>query len=68
MKVIHKAIKKSYRFNCPGCGSILEATSNELRDVGGKASKYYCPICSDERYITWSNLRSKVIYEDVDNK
>ncbi len=68
MKVINKVIKKSYRFNCPGCGSKLEATPNELRDIGGKIIKYYCPICSEDRYIPWGILRSKVIYDDAEMK
>lgn len=63
MKIVDKAIKKVYRFNCPNCQSRLEAESQELIDIGGKVSKFFCPVCKKERYITWSDLRKKIIYE-----
>lgn len=54
---------KVYRFNCPNCQSRLEADSSELTDIGGKVSKFYCPVCRKDRYITWSDLRKKIVYE-----
>ena len=45
MKIVDKAIKKVYRFNCPNCQSRLEAESQELVDIGGKVSKFFCPVC-----------------------
>ena len=64
MKVIDIAVKKVYRFNCPNCQSRLEADSNELMDIGGKVCRFLCPVCKSERYITWSELRKKIIYDD----
>ena len=64
MKIVDVAVKKVYRFNCPNCQSRLEAESSELTDIGGKVSKFYCPMCRKERYITWSDLRNKSVYED----
>lgn len=29
----------------------------------GKVSKFYCPVCCKDRYITWSDLRKKIVYE-----
>lgn len=55
--------EKVYRFNCPNCQSRLEADSSELTDIGGKVSKFYCPVCRKDRYITWSDLRKKIVYE-----
>ena len=52
MKIVDVAVKKVYRFNCPNCQSRLEAESSELTDIGGKVSKFYCPMCRKERYIT----------------
>ena len=63
MKIVDIAVKKVYRFNCPKCQSRLEADSSELTDIGGKVSKFYCPVCRKDRYITWSDLRKKIIYE-----
>lgn len=63
MKIVDKAVKKIYRFNCPNCQSRLEAESQELVDIGGKVSKFFCPVCRKDRYITWSDLRKKIIYE-----
>ena len=55
MKIVDIAVKKVYRFNCPNCQSRLEADS--------KVSKFYCPVCRKDRYITWSDLRKKIVYE-----
>ena len=63
MKIVDIAVKKVYRFNCPYCQSRLEADSSELTDIGGKVSKFYCPVCRKDRYITWSDLRKKIVYE-----
>ena len=63
MKVVDIAVKKVYRFNCPNCQSRLEADTKELEDIGGKGGKFYCPGCRKERYITWSELRKKIVYE-----
>ena len=64
MKVIDVAIKKVYRFNCPTCQSRLEAEVTELTDIGGKVCRFQCPVCLVERYITWSEPRKKIIYDD----
>lgn len=63
MKVLDIATDRVYRFNCPNCQSRLEAKSDELTDIGGKVNRFYCPICKDERYISWSDIRKKIIYE-----
>ena len=63
MKIVDIAVKKVYRFNGPNCQSRLEADSSELTDIGGKVSKFYCPVCRKDRYITWSDLRKKIVYE-----
>lgn len=63
MKIVDIAVKKVYRFNCPNCQSRLEADSSELTDIGGKVSKFNCPVCRKDRYITWSDLRKKIVYE-----
>lgn len=63
MKIVDLAVKKVYRFNCPNCQSRLEADSNELIDIGGKVNKFYCPVCRKDRYISWSDLRKKIVYE-----
>ncbi len=63
MKIVDVAVKKVYRFNCPNCQSRLEAESAELIDIGGKVSKFHCPICHRDRYIAWSELRKKIVYE-----
>lgn len=63
MKIVERAVKKIYHFNCPNCQSRLEAESQELVDIGGKVSKFFCPVCREDRYITWSDLRKKIVYE-----
>lgn len=63
MKIVEVAVKRVYRFNCPNCGSRLEAESQELVDIGGKVSKFFCPVCKKDRYIGWSDLRKKIVYE-----
>lgn len=68
MKIIGVAIKKVYIFNCPNCGSRLEGESNEFVDIGGKVSKFFCPVCEKERYISWSSLRKKIIYENFNSR
>ena len=35
----------------------------EFEDIGGKISKFFCPVCKKDRYITWSDLRKKTVYE-----
>ena len=37
--------------------------SKEFEDIGGKISKFFCPVCKKDRYITWSDLRKKTVYE-----
>ena len=44
MKIVDKAVKKVYRFNCPNCQSRLEGESKEFEDIGGKISKFFCPV------------------------
>lgn len=61
MKIVDKAVKKVYRFNCPNCQSRLEGESKEFEDIGGKISKFFCPVCKKDRYITWSDLIVKEI-------
>ena len=63
MKIVDVAVKKVYQFNCPNCQSRLEAENSELTDIGGKVSKFYCPVCRKERYITWSDLGKRIVYE-----
>lgn len=63
MRVVNIAVKKVYRFNCPNCGSRLEAESHEMMDIGGKVNKFFCPICIKDRYISWASLRKGIIYE-----
>lgn len=36
MKIVDRAVKKVYRFNCPNCQSRLEGESKEFEDIGGK--------------------------------
>ena len=45
MRIVNVAVRQCYRFNCPNCGSKLEADSDELVDVGGKTSRFWCPVC-----------------------
>jgi predicted RNA-binding Zn-ribbon protein involved in translation (DUF1610 family) len=63
MKIVEKALRKVYRFNCPNCGSKLEAGHREIVDIGGKVSKFFCPVCRKDRYVDWVALRKKTIYE-----
>ncbi len=63
MKIVDIAVKKVYRFNCPNCQSRLEAETQDLEDIGGKVIKFCCPVCEQDRYIAWSNLRKKIVYE-----
>ena len=63
MKIVEKAIKQTYRFSCPVCGSRLEGESQEIVDIGGKVNKFFCPVCREDRYIPWSNLRKNITYE-----
>ena len=50
MKIVDKAVKKVYRFNCPNCQSRLEGESQEFVDIGGKVNKFFCPVCRQDRY------------------
>lgn len=63
MRIVDVAIKQLYRFNCPACGSRLEAEVGELRDIGGKVSEFYCPICKRTRHISWNLLKKRTVYE-----
>ncbi|GHU48030.1 hypothetical protein FACS1894120_6370 [Clostridia bacterium] len=63
MKVLSVAIKKTYRLSCPNCGSKLEAEIDDISDIGGKVFQFFCPVCNENRYISWSELRKKITYE-----
>ncbi len=63
MKILDIAVKKVYRFHCPNCQSRLEADVSELEDIGGKVHKFFCPVCRRDRYISWSDIRKKIVYE-----
>lgn len=67
MEVIKVAQRKVYLFNCPNCGSRLQAETKDLVDIGGKVITFYCPICKKIRYISWSSIRKKFIYVDSQN-
>lgn len=67
MKVVDKALKKTYRFNCPICGSRLEAEEQELTDLGNKVSEFFCPVCKKRRYTNWGNIRNRIVYEGENN-
>ena len=56
MRVVDVAVRQCYRFNCPDCGDLV--------DIGGKTSRFWCPVCRKERYVPWSALRKRVVYED----
>lgn len=45
MRVVDVAVRQCYRFNCPNCGSRLEADCGDLVDIGGKTSRFWCPVC-----------------------
>lgn len=64
MRVVDVAVKQLYRFNCPNCGSKLEAEVHDLTDIGGKTSMFYCPVCRQTRYISWSMLRKRTVYDE----
>lgn len=64
MKIIKIAVKKTYRFTCPVCNSRLEGESQEFVDIGGKVKKFFCPVCREDRYIPWADLRKETIYEE----
>lgn len=64
MKIVDVAVQQLYRFNCPNCGSKLEAESGELVDIGGKTSKFFCPVCRKDRYIPWNALRKRTVYKN----
>ena len=55
MKVIDKAEKSVYIFNCPACGSKLEANCDDLTIISNKA-------CKKPRYISWAALKCKIRY------
>lgn len=65
MKVIKKAVKKTYIFNCPNCGARLEAEPSDFEDMGNKIKAFYCPVCCKKRHISWRELRKKTIYENI---
>ena len=67
MKIIGIAIERTYRFNCPVCGSKLECEGHELNDIGGRVKKFFCPICKKDRYISWSELRKRTVYDTDDS-
>lgn len=62
MKVIDKADKSIYIFNCSACGSKLEANCDDLTILGNKVCKYLCPVCKKVRYISWSAMKSKTLF------
>lgn len=64
MRIVDIAVKQLYRFNCPNCGSKLEAERGELKDMGGKVSKFQCPVCRKECFIPWNAPRKRIIYEN----
>lgn len=68
MRIVKKVIEKVYLFNCPVCGTRLEAAPYELVDIGNKISRFICPECNADRYISWRNLRKKIIYENGDER
>lgn len=56
MKIVDKAVKKVYRFNCPNCQSRLEGESKEFEDIGGKISKFFCPVWYARRIVILHGL------------
>ena len=38
-------------------------TNNVSDPVAKKVNKFYCPVCRKDRYISWSDLRKKIVYE-----
>lgn len=63
MKIVEKAVKQTYRFSCPICGSKLEGESKEFVDIGGKVNKFFCPVCRKDRHIQWADIRNRIVYE-----
>ena len=68
IRVIEIGTKRVYRFNCPNCGSRLEAEPGDLLDIGGKICEFFCSICKANRHISWSELIKKHIYESVETR
>ena len=54
MRIVDVAVRQCYRFNCPICGSKLEADSGDLVDIGGENEPVLVPglpegaVCSLE--------------------
>ena len=49
--------------DCGGKLKYYDKVRRIVRTKGGKISKFFCPVCKKDRYITWSDLRKKTVYE-----
>lgn len=55
MKVIRKAPKRTKRFKCDQCGSVLEVSGKDLKfeadDRDGGAYTFKCPVCKKVNWV-----------------
>lgn len=68
MKIIKRAIKDVYRFECPNCGSVLEADLDEIKPIYGCGTvsevEFYCPVCDSVRTIFRVDMIRRTVYAD----
>ena len=63
IRVIVEGKKRThaYRFTCLECGSVLEATQEELKQEGFfRNTQYYscwCPVCMEESVVAETDLQ-----------
>lgn len=66
MKIIKRAIKDVYRFECPNCGSVLEADLDEIKPIYGcdLTVEFHCPVCDSVRTIFRVGMIRRTVYAD----
>ena len=47
----------------PGSVPVAVVARVYGKDASWVRAGFYCPVCRKERYITWSELRKKIVYE-----
>lgn len=65
MKILKRSIGVKYELTCFGCGSILEATQEDIKKsyTGCATYEIICPVCDDTNYFAYNDFEKKIIYE-----
>lgn len=68
MKIIERTNRNAYRFTCPECDALLEATGKEFEFLRKGHLGCTCASCGEEIDVKERNIEIVPVYQTAQNK